>query len=52
MSNENYMLIDNIPVAIEGEKNMLELIRKAGIDLPHFAIILNFLFMVLVECVW
>ena len=36
MSNENYMLIDNIPVAIEGEKNMLELIRKAGIDLPTF----------------
>ena len=30
------MLIDNIPVAIEGEKNMLELIRKAGIDLPTF----------------
>lgn len=36
MANENYMIIDNIPVAIEGEKNILELIRKAGIDLPTF----------------
>ena len=36
MANDNYMIIDNIPVAIEGEKNMLELIRKAGIDLPTF----------------
>lgn len=36
MANNNYMIIDNIPVAIEGEKNILELIRKAGIDLPTF----------------
>lgn len=36
MANDNYMIIDNIPVAIEGEKNILELIRKAGIDLPTF----------------
>lgn len=35
MSDE-FMLIDGIPVAIEGEKNILELIRKAGIDLPTF----------------
>lgn len=34
--NNNFMIIDNIPVAIEGEKNILELIRKAGIDLPTF----------------
>lgn len=33
---DNFMLIDNIPVPIEGEKNILELIRKAGIDLPTF----------------
>ena len=32
----NYMLIDKIPVAIEGEKNILELCRKAGIDMPTF----------------
>jgi NADH-quinone oxidoreductase subunit G len=30
------MLIDNIPVEINGEKNVLELVRKAGIDLPTF----------------
>ena len=29
-----FMLIDNIPVEINGEKNVLELVRKAGIDLP------------------
>lgn len=36
MNNENYMLIDNIPVPIEGEKNILEMVRKAGIELPTF----------------
>ncbi|MBS6444178.1 MAG: [FeFe] hydrogenase, group A [Ruminococcus sp.] len=36
MKNENYMLIDNIPVPIENEKNILEMVRKAGIELPTF----------------
>ncbi|MDR2631288.1 MAG: [FeFe] hydrogenase, group A [Spirochaetaceae bacterium] len=31
-----YMTIDGIPVEINGEKNILSLIRKAGIDLPTF----------------
>jgi NADH-quinone oxidoreductase subunit G len=31
-----YMIIDGTPVTIDGEKNILELIRKAGIDLPTF----------------
>ncbi|MDR1444463.1 MAG: [FeFe] hydrogenase, group A [Treponema sp.] len=31
-----YMTIDGIPVEINGEKNILALIRKAGIDLPTF----------------
>lgn len=31
-----FMTIDNIPVEIKGEKNILELIRKVGIDLPTF----------------
>ena len=31
-----YMTIDGICVPIEGEKNILALIRKAGIDLPTF----------------
>jgi NADH-quinone oxidoreductase subunit G len=36
MTNKEYMTIDDIPVEINGEKNILELIRKAGIDLPTF----------------
>lgn len=31
-----FMTIDNIPVEIKEEKNLLELIRKVGIDLPTF----------------
>ncbi|QXE18752.1 [FeFe] hydrogenase, group A [Clostridium sp. 001] len=34
--SRQFMIIDNIPVEINGEKNILELIRKAGIDLPTF----------------
>ncbi len=33
---DKIMMIDDIPVMIEGEKNLLELIRKAGIELPTF----------------
>ncbi len=36
MSAQGIMTIDGIPVEIEGEKNILELVRKAGIDLPTF----------------
>lgn len=36
MADNKIMMIDNIPVPIENEKNILELIRKAGIDLPTF----------------
>lgn len=36
MNTKKFMTIDGIPVAIEGEKNILDLIRKAGIDLPTF----------------
>lgn len=31
-----YMTIDGIKVPIEGEKNILSLVRKAGIDIPTF----------------
>lgn len=31
-----HMYVDNMKVEIEGEKNVLEVIRKAGIDLPTF----------------
>ena len=34
--NTEFMMIDNMPVEIEGEKNILAVIRKAGIDLPTF----------------
>ncbi len=34
--NGQFMLIDNIPVEINNEKNILELVRKAGIELPTF----------------
>jgi NADH-quinone oxidoreductase subunit G len=36
MSSSEYMIIDNLPVKINGEKNILELIRKAGVELPTF----------------
>lgn len=36
MAAKKYMTIDGIPVEINGEKNLLELIRKIGIDLPTF----------------
>lgn len=36
MKNAKTMLIDGMPVLIENEKNILELIRKVGIDLPTF----------------
>lgn len=36
MQNKEWMTIDGMPVEIGGEKNLLELIRKAGIKLPTF----------------
>lgn len=36
MGNNEYIIIDGIPVEINNEKNLLELIRKAGIKLPTF----------------
>ena len=36
MSEKKYMNIDGIPVLIEGEKNILELCRKVGIEMPTF----------------
>ncbi len=36
MESKEYMLIDGNPVEINGEKNLLELIRKTGIELPTF----------------
>ena len=36
MANKDFITVDGIPVPIEGEKNLLEVIRKAGIKLPTF----------------
>ena len=36
MENNEFMRIDGNPVEINGEKNLLEVIRKAGIELPTF----------------
>lgn len=36
MKTNNTLTIDNIKVPIEGEKNVLELVRKAKIELPTF----------------
>ena len=36
MDKKDYVMVDDIPVKIDGEKNLLELIRKAGIKLPTF----------------
>ena len=36
MSQMNTMTIDGREVSINGERNLLEVIRKAGIDLPTF----------------
>jgi NADP-reducing hydrogenase subunit HndD len=36
VENKDYMLIDGKQVAIEGEKNVLEMVHKAGIELPTF----------------
>ncbi len=36
MTESGYMYIDGVPVAINGEKNMLQVIRKTGVKLPTF----------------
>ena len=36
MAKKGYVTIDGIPVEINGEKNLIELIRKAGIKMPTF----------------
>ena len=36
MIKTEFMYVDDIPVVINGEKNMLQLIRKTGVKLPTF----------------
>ena len=35
MTHKQYITVDGIPVEIEGEKNLLEVLRKVGIKLPR-----------------
>ena len=34
INNKRTMTVNGMPVPIEGEKNLLEIIRKAGFDMP------------------
>ncbi len=36
MTEKQYVIIDGIPVEINGEKNLLELINKTGVKMPTF----------------
>ncbi len=36
MDKKKYMTVDGVPVEINGEKNLLEIIRKVGIEMPTF----------------
>ena len=36
MSVQQKVIVDGLSVPIEGERNLLELVRKAGVDLPTF----------------
>ena len=36
MKTDNYMIVDGIPVEIENERNVLEVIEKVGIRMPVF----------------
>lgn len=52
MENKEYMLIDGNPVEINGEKNLLEVIRKAGIELPTFCYHSELPYTAHAACAW
>ena len=52
MENKEYMLIDGNPVEINGEKNLLEVIRKAGMSCPPSAITASFPYTAHAACAW
>ena len=47
-----FMMIDNMPVEINGEKNLLDLIRKTGIELPTFCYYSELSYTAPAGCVW
>lgn len=50
--NKEFMIIDNIPVAINGEKICLSLSERQASSFLHSATILSFQYTVLAECAW
>lgn len=52
MQLENFIEIDGIPVKIEGERNLLEVISKSGVKLLFSAIIRICPFTALAVCAW
>ena len=52
MQKNSFMYIDDIPVVIENEKNILDMTRKAGIEMPPSATIPNCRSTAPAVCVW
>lgn len=52
MDNREYMLIDGIPVEINGEKTFLSLFEKRASSFRHFVTIPNCRFTVPAVCAW
>lgn len=50
--NKEFMIIDNIPVAINGEKICLSLSERQASSFLHSVTILSFQYTVLAECAW
>ena len=48
-----FMTIDNIPIELTGEeKNLLEVIRRTGIELPTFCYTPSFPYTAHAACAW
>ena len=52
MQLENFIEIDGIPVKIEGERNLLEVISKSGVKLPVFCYHSDLSIYALAVCAW
>lgn len=50
--SEKYMIIDGIRTAFTDEKNILQVIRKAGIHVPTFCYYTDMSIYGRVVCVW
>ncbi len=53
MSEERkFMMVDGMPVEINGERNLLEVIRKVGIKMPTFCYHSDLSIYVRAVCAW